>query len=86
MIIYLIICFDWSFVKGGFFNYYNVMYLIIEVSFMWYEVVEWSYFWIDFVNFCGMINYSMKVGLMLEDGFIFWSEVVMSEIFEGGKE
>lgn len=85
-ITYSTIRLDWSPVKGGLFNYYNVTYSITEASLTWHEVVERSYSWVDLVNLRGMTNYSMKVGLMLEDGFTLWSEAVTSETPEGGKE
>lgn len=85
-ITYSTIRLDWSPVKGGLFTYYNVTYSITEASLTWHEVVERSYSWVDLVNLRGMTNYSMKVGLMLEDGFTLWSEAVTSETPEGGKE
>lgn len=85
-ITYSTIRLDWSPVKGGLFTYYNVTYSITEASLTWHEVVERSYSGVDLVNLRGMTNYSMKVGLMLEDGFTLWSEAVTSETPEGGKE
>ena len=85
-ITYSTIRLDWSPVKGGLFTYYNVTYSITEASLTWHEVVERSYSWVDLVNLRGMTNYSVKVGLMLEDGFTLWSEAVTSETPEGGKE
>nr|XP_058971065.1 uncharacterized protein LOC131797458 [Pocillopora verrucosa] len=82
-ITYSTIRLDWSPVKGGLFTYYNVTYSITEASLTWHEVVERSYSWVDLVNLRGMTNYSMKVGLMLEDGFTLWSEAVTSETPEG---